>query len=394
MKITRRNIVLTAAAAATAGALAWAPAMAQAQEVVNIGFSGPLSGGAAFYGKNVVDGMKFAVDEINAKGFEIGGRKVKFDVVALDDEYNPSKTAVNAQRLVQQDKVSTILVPHSGGIFAVQTRNQQQNLLLLAYSSLPEITQRGNKLTIELPPNITDYLPPFISYEMGKFGKKLAIAVTDSDFGKVWQKEFKAAWEKAGGEVVGNDTLSYNKSADFYSGVSRALAAKPDVLLIGGPSEPTGLVVKQARELGFKGGFALIDQAKLDEVAKVSGGMASLDGAIGVLPTMMDPRPEAQDFVKRVQKTYPDRIVGSEIGIPYVAVYATAEAMKLAGSASDAKAIREKMDAAFKALPEAVNIYQYTGVDATGHALMVGRVAVVEDGKLHEVKIADLVGKK
>lgn len=391
MQFKRRDILLAVAAAAC---FALAPAMAQAQQVVNIGYSGPLSGGAAFYGKNVLDGMKFAAGEIDTKGFEIGGKKVKFEIVALDDEYNPSKTAVNAQRLVQQDKVSTILVPHSGGIFAVQTRNQQQNLLLLAYSSLPEITERGNKLTIELPPNITDYLTPFINYEMGKFGKKAAIAVTDSDFGKVWQKSFKAAWIKAGGEIVSDDTLSYNKSADFYSGVSRALAAKPDVMLIGGPSEPTGLVVKQARELGYKGGFALIDQAKLDEVAKVSGGMESLDGSIGVLPTMMDPRPEAQAFVKRVQKVYPDRIVGSEIGIPYVAVYATAEAMKLAGTTTDAKAIRSHMDAAFKALPASVNFYGYTGVDAQGHALMDGRVAVVEDGELHEVKIADLLNKK
>ncbi|HMO45866.1 MAG TPA: ABC transporter substrate-binding protein [Rubrivivax sp.] len=369
------------------------PAMVLAQEAVNIGFSGPLSGGAALYGKNVLDGMKFAVDEINAKGFEIGGKKVKFEVVGLDDQYNPSQTAVNAQRLVQQDKASTIVVPHSGGIFAVQIRNQQQNLLLLAYSSLPDITKRGNKLTIELPPNITEYIPPFINYEMGKFGKKLAILVTDSDYGKIWQKDFKAAWEKAGGQVVSDNTASYNKSADFYSGVSRALAEKPDVMLIGGPSEPTALVVKQARELGFKGGFAVLDQAKFDEIAQVIGGMTLLNGSIGVLPTMLDTLPETQAFVKRAQKVYPDRIIGSEFGIPYVAVHATAEAMKLAGTSSDAKAIREKMDAGYKALPKSVNFYGYTSVDAAGHALMDGRVAVVEDGKLREVKLADLAKK-
>lgn len=392
MKLKRREI-LTATLAW--GGLALAPAaMAQSGEVVKIGFSGPLSGGAAFYGKNVLDGMKFAADEINAKGFEIGGKKVKFEIVGLDDQYNPSQTAINAQRLVQEDKVAVILVPHSGGIFAVQTRNQQQKLLLLAYSSLPEITERGNKLTIELPPNITDYMAPFVNYEMDKFGKKAAIAITDSDYGKAWQKAFKAAWEKAGGQIVSDSTLSYNKSADFYSGVSRALAAKPDMMLIGGPSEPTGLVAKQARELGFKGGFALIDQAKLDEAAKAIGGdMALFNGSIGVLPTMLDSNPETQEFVKRVQKVYPDRIVGSEIGIPYVAIYAVADAMKLAGTAGDAAAIRAKMDAGFKELPKSINIYDYTSVDANGHAIMDGRVGVVDNGKVHEVKIADLVKK-
>lgn len=391
MKLKRREIL---AAALVMGGLTLAPAMAQSEQVVKLGYSGPLSGGAAFYGKNVLDGMKLAIDEINAKGLEVDGTKVKLEVVSLDDQYNPSQTAINAQRLVQEDKVPVILVPHSGGIFAVQTRNEQQKLMLLAYSSLPEITERGNKLTIQLPPNITDYMQPFVNYEMDKFGKKAAIAVTDSDYGKAWQKRFEAAWESAGGEIVNNSTLSYNKSADFYSGVSRALAAKPDVMLIGGPSEPTGLVVKQARELGFQGGFALIDQAKFDEVAKVTGGMASLNGSIGVLPTMLDPRAETKAFVKRAQETYPDRIIGSEIGISYVGVHMVAEAMKLAGTTSDAVAIREKMDAAVKALPRAINFYGYTSVDANGHALMDGRVAVVENGKVEEAKIADLSNKE
>ena len=47
--------------------------------------------------------------------------------------------------------------------------------------------------------------------------------------------------------------MSYNKDTDFYSGVSRVVAAKPDVMFIGGASEPTALVVKTARELGFTG---------------------------------------------------------------------------------------------------------------------------------------------
>ena len=63
-----------AAALAMTAALV-APAFGQ--EVVKIGFSGPLSGGAALYGKNVLDGMKMAADEINATGFEVAGRSTR-----------------------------------------------------------------------------------------------------------------------------------------------------------------------------------------------------------------------------------------------------------------------------------------------------------------------------
>ncbi|WP_305807049.1 ABC transporter substrate-binding protein, partial [Stenotrophomonas sp. YIM B06876] len=129
----RMTALVLACTALTAG-----PALAQ--EVVKIGYSGPLSGGAAQYGKNVLDGALMAVSEVNATNPEIGGKKVKFEIVSLDDKYNPSETAINAQRLVQQHKTPAILVPHSGGIFALQTTNEAQKYLVLAYSSVPQIT--------------------------------------------------------------------------------------------------------------------------------------------------------------------------------------------------------------------------------------------------------------
>src|ERR1700754_3727268 len=99
------------AAALAASLVLSAPAFAQ--EVVKIGYSGPLSGGAAQYGKNCLDGMNMAAAEINAAGLEVGGKKYKVEIVALDDKYNPSETAINAQRLVQESHTPAILVPHS-----------------------------------------------------------------------------------------------------------------------------------------------------------------------------------------------------------------------------------------------------------------------------------------
>lgn len=352
-----------------------------AQEVVKIGYSGPLSGGAALYGKNVLDGMQLAASEINATGFEVGGKKYKLEIVALDDKYNPSETAINAQRLVQEHKAPAILVPHSGGVFAVQTTNEQNKLLLLAYTSVPQATARGNKLTLRIPPEFTTYIQPFIQYTMAKYGKNVALAAADHDYAKAWAAAFKPAWEAAGGKVVAENPMSYNKAADFYSGVSRVLAAKPDVLLIGGASEPTGLVVKQARELGFKGGLALIDQAKLDEVARVTGGYGVLEGAVGVLPLGDNPEPQAQGFVDRFRKAYGGRTPSSEMSYNYTAVHATVQAMKLAGTVSDAMAIRAQLDKALKALPPAQNPAFLDGVDDKGGSLAHPRVGVVEGGK-------------
>jgi branched-chain amino acid transport system substrate-binding protein len=375
------------AAIAALGLAAGAPALAQ--EVVKIGYSGPLSGGAALYGKNVLDGMQMAVNEINAAGFEVAGKKYKIEIVALDDKYNPSETAINAQRLVQEHKTPAILVPHSGGSFALQTNNEQLKYLLLSYTSVPQITARGNKLTLRIPPEFTAYIQPFVKYTMAKYGKNVAIANADHDYAKAWTAAFKPAWEGAGGKVVAENPMSYNKATDFYSGVSRVLASKPDVLFIGGASEPTGLVVKQARELGFKGGFAIIDQAKMDEMAKVTGGYAPLEGSIGVLPVVDDPTPDAQAFVARFAKAYPGRTPSSEVSLNYITVHATAVAMKLAGSVTDATAIRANLDKAMKQLPKSVNLHDINGVDEKGGTVGNTRVGVVEGGKVKERALRD-----
>lgn len=376
-RLNRRQ--LTGLALACAATFA-APAMAQ--EVVKIGYSGPLSGGAAQYGKNALDGMLLAADELNAANLDVGGKKVKFEIVPLDDKYNPSETAINAQRLVQQYKTPAVLVPHSGGIFALQTTNERNNFIVLAYSSVPQITDRGNKLTLRIPPEFTTYIEPFSNYLMQRYGKKVALIGADHDYGKAWAAAFKPGWEKLGGTVVAENPMSYNRATDFYSGVSKALAAKPDVLFVGGASEPTALVVKQARELGFKGGFLVMDQAKLDEMARVVGGMEPLEGAIGVLPVSADPSPDNKAFMERFGKKFDGRVPGSEALWNYTAVHATAKAMQLAGTASDAKAIHAKLDAGYKALSSQVNPGGVLGVNERGGTLTKERGGAVKDGKI------------
>jgi len=379
-------------AAAVAVALAFGGS-AMAQEVVKIGYSGPLSGGAALYGKNVLMGMEMAADEVNAKGLEVGGKKYKLEIVPLDDKYNPSETAINVQRLIQQYKTPAVLVPHSGGVFAVQAFNEKAKTLLLAYTSLAQVTERGNKMSVRVPPDFNIYIQPFIKTEMSKFGKNVAIAGADHDYAKAWTAAFKPAWEAAGGKVVAENPMSYNKATDFYSGVSKVLQDKPDVLFIGGPSEPTALVAKQARDLGFKGGFLVMDQAKLDEMAKVLGGYSLLEGSVGVLPLAVDPRPSAKAFVANFNKIHADRIPTSEIGLNYSAVHATAAAMKLAGTVTDAAAIRAQMDKAFKSLAPENNPQAIEGVDAKGGTVADVLMGVVEGGKIKDVKLRDVAGK-
>ena len=365
---------------------------ALAQDLVKIGYTGPLSGGAALYGKNVVSGIEMAIKEINAAGLEVAGKKVKLELVSLDDKYSPAEAAINARRLVQQYQTAAVFVPHSGGIYAMQAFNEQEKFIVMAYSSTPKITETGNKLTIRIPPTFNSYIEPFTKYEMKKYGKKVGMLPGDHDYAKNWSALFEPAWVKAGGTVVSNNPMSYNRSADFYSGVSRVLAEKPDVLFVGGPSEPTALVAKQARELGFKGGFLIMDQAKLDEMSKVTGGLAMLEGSIGVMPVSYDERPGPKAFAAAYRKAYgADKDPTTESSYNYAMTHALAAAMKTAGTTTDAVAIRAQMNDALVKLPKEQNAGEFKGVDAVGGTIVDPVVVTVEGGKIKPVSLSELL---
>lgn len=385
MTLRRRDVLAGTAAAAllatTRGAFAQ-------QETINIGWTGPLSGGAALYGKNTLTGLEMAAKELNdAGGVTVDGKSYKVAVISLDDKYSPSEAAVNAKRLRSQYKAPVVLCPHSGGNFAMQAFNEQDGFLIGAYTSVPQMTERGNKLTLRIPPSFVGYIEPFIKTTMGSYGKKLGMAGADHDYAKAWAALMKPAWIKAGGTVVAENPMSYNKDTDFYSGVSRVTSASPDVLFIGGASEPTALVIKQARELGFQGGFMVMDQAKLDEIAHVLGGYEQLEGSIGTLPTIFDPRPGTKDFVARFKKAY-SKDPGSEAAYNYSALNAIVEAMKLAGSVSDAAKIQAKISDGFKALAPGRNPSAITSVDDKGGSNVQLSVAYVKAGKVVPVDAA------
>ena len=66
---------------------------------VKIGSASPLTGSQAHIGLDIRTGVQLAIEDLNAKGVEIGGKKVKFEMVPEDDEANPTKATTVAQKL-------------------------------------------------------------------------------------------------------------------------------------------------------------------------------------------------------------------------------------------------------------------------------------------------------
>lgn len=359
-----------------------------ASNVVTIGYTGPLSGAAATYGEKTLRGLQMAVEEINENGgFEVNGEIYTLQLESLDDKYLPNETAANAQRLVQEHQTPIIYSPHSGGIMAMQVFNEQEGFIIGGYSSEPAITEQGNTLTVRIPPSYHGYLEPFTDYAMERFGTKLASIPPVTQYGQDWANALLPHWESAGGEVVHKASVDFSKDTDFFTILTNALEHNPDVLFIGGPSEPTAKLAQQARELGFEGGFIIMDQAKLDEMKTITGGSYELfEGAVGVTPLIYSDFPGTPQFIEKYREKYKED-PGSESGYHYMSLFIFVEAMKAAGTVEDVEKIYAHIQDGVEALPEDKQVYIYEKIDETGGFVQQMRVAAVENGEIVQIKV-------
>lgn len=380
---------LCAGALLIAGTNTAAPAQTAPSGTIAIGFSGPLSGGAAAYGFDVQRGLQLAIDELNAGGgVMVGGKKQTFKLVSLDDAYRPNEAATNAKRLSLQEGAPIVFVPHSGGILAVLGFNEKQapKFIVAAYSSDPAILKQNNTSVVMIPPSFDSYFKPFTDIEMKRFGKKLGLIPTTTAYGNSWTKGFTAAWQAAGGTVLSNNGVDYNTTTDFSTAVSKALAENPDVIFVGGPSQPTALVMKAARDRGFTGGFVMMDQTKFDQVEQVLP-VERLDGAVGLVPFREAPGNGVKKFVESYTKKFgKDREPNFEQANNYEAMHVFAAAIRLANS-TDPTAIMAKVHDAAASLPAKYASQAIHGVSKSGHLIEDTYGAVVEHGKYTRITI-------
>ena len=127
------------------------------------------------------------------------------------------------------------------------------------------------------------------------------------------------------------------------------------------------------------------------QVDCVTGGLQMLEGSIGTLPLTADERPGAKAFVAAYRASYgADSNPSSEASLNYTALHLVVQAMQLAGSVSEPAAIRAQLDAAAKALPDAVNPNDLNGVDEKGGSELNTVVGVVEGGKMKAMRLKSL----
>ncbi|XLZ70021.1 branched-chain amino acid ABC transporter substrate-binding protein [Massilia sp. SR12] len=321
----------------TAIALAFAGA-ASAQEVVKIGYAGPLSGQSAHLGKDTQSGVQLAVEDLNAKGFKINGKAVKFVMMAEDDAGDPKQGTAAAQKLVD-NKVNGVVGHQNSGtsIPASKIYFDAGIPQISASATSPVYTNQGFNTTFRVVANDNKLGGSLGRYATQKLGaKRIAVIDDRTAYGQGVANEFLKEAKKAAGVQIVDKQFTTDKATDFNAILTAIRAKNADLVFFGGMDSVGGPLLRQMKALGIKAKLMGGDGICTEALPKLSGGADDVvvcAEAGGVTP---EQEKKLVEFGTRFKKRY-----GFEVQIyaPYAydAVMAMAQSMAEAKSADPAK---------------------------------------------------------
>ena len=334
----------------------WAAAVPAQVDTLKIGIVSALSGPGSEWGLAQDGAAKIAAMEVNAKGgLKVGNKTYKIEVISYDDQYKAALAVTAATRLIEQDKVKIIVGPMgSASTLAVKPLFEKNKILAIigAYSekALDAETKysfRGFPTTIEYGTQIVAWL------KKNRPGlKTVAELEANDETGWASQRLLKGYYENEGYKFVSSELFERNLK-DFQPVLTRILATKPDIIELGSiPSATAGLVVRQARELGFKGQFVKIGGPGVPQLVAAAG-KEFAEGLIGYTAADV-----TEKYYKDLEAQYAKVLkppMGEFVVYFYDQVHMLLNAMQAAGTVEDTDKIAAQLE---KATP-------YKGVQGT-----------------------------
>lgn len=324
---------LTLAAAAVL-ALSTSLAYAQEAQTVRIAHAGPTSGGIAHIGKDTENGVRMAIDDINAQALVIGGKKIKFELAPEDDAGDPRQATAVAQKLCDSKVAGVVGHLQSGTTIPASSIYNKCGLPhITAAATNPDVTKRGFNTTYRLIAN-DNALGAALAYFAHDTLKIKTVAVIDdrTAYGQGLADVFKATAEQRGVQVIANEYTT-DKATDFTAILTSIKSKKPDAIFYGGLDAQAGPLLRQLMQLGMPnvklfGGDALCTE-KLPELSSMSDNLANVTCATG--GASVQKMQGGPDWKKRYDARFPGQF---QVYSPYAydATFVLVDAMKRADS--------------------------------------------------------------
>ncbi len=240
------------AAAPAASATAPAAAPAGGELIVKIGHVAPLSGAQAHYGKDNENGVRMAIEDLNKQGFEIGGKKAKFEIVAEDDAADPKQGTAAAQKLCDAKVAGVVGHLNSGTtIPASKVYNDCGIPHVTGAATNPDLTKPAYKTTYRIIANDLALGSGLAFYAADTLKlKKVAVIDDRTAYGQGVADIFKKTAKEKGMTVV-DEQFTTDKATDFMAILTAVKAKNPDAIFYGGMDPQAGPMLRQMEQLGM-----------------------------------------------------------------------------------------------------------------------------------------------
>ena len=316
-------------------ALAMVAGMASAQDaVVKIGHVAPMSGSQAHYGKDNENGARMAIDELNTQNIVIGGKKIKFELVAEDDAADPKQGTAVAQKLCDSKVAGVVGHLNSGTtIPASKVYNDCGIPMVTGAATNPTLTKPGYKTTYRIIANDNALGAGLAFYAADALKlKKVAVIDDRTAYGQGVAEVFKKT-ALAKGMTVVDEQYTTDKATDFMAILTAVKSKAPDAVFFGGMDAQGGPMLRQMEQLGMSNvkffggdGICTAEIAKLAAGAKTVGNIVCAEGG-----SSLAKMPGGEAWKKRYDAKYPGQF---QIYSPYTydATFLLVDAMKRANS--------------------------------------------------------------
>ncbi len=318
--------------------------LAGAQEqIIKIGHVAPLSGAIAHLGKDNENGARMAIDALNAKGLSIGGKKVKFQLLAEDDGANPQQATSIAQKLADA-KVNGVIGHLNSGTTIPASKIYHDNGIpqISPSATNPKYTLQGYQGAFRVVANDGQLGGALGRYAANTLkAKQVAIIDDRTAYGQGVADEFAKAAKAAGITIVGRQYTN-DKATDFNAILTAIKGKSPDLVFFGGMDAVGGPMLRQMKQLGITAKFMGGDGICTEQLPSLAGA-AMADGQVVCAEAggVEDHQKKAMDTFRADYK----KKFGTDVKLyaPYVydAMMVLADAMQRANSAEPARYLPE-----------------------------------------------------
>ncbi|WP_078034548.1 branched-chain amino acid ABC transporter substrate-binding protein [Massilia sp. KIM] len=313
---------------------------AHAQTVVRIGTASPLSGPGAHLGKDIENGARMAIDELNAQALSIGGSKITWALSPEDDASDPKTGAAVAQKLVDARVAGVVGHLNSGTTVPASKIYAAAGVPQISpAATTPLYTRQGYKTALRVVANDALIGRTLAAYATASLkARRIAVIDDRTAFGQGLADEFSKAVRAGGAAAIVSRQFTNDKAHDFSAILTQIRAQKPDLVFYGGMDAVAGPMLKQMKALGIAARLVAGDGVCSEKLPELAGDALGEDRVFCAVAGGVSGPQEAgyEAFAERYRQRY-GMPLQTYAPYAYDAVMVFAAAMRQAGSVDPAR---------------------------------------------------------